>query len=286
MTRSKRRAGIVQLFQFPPERTNRRAFTLLEMLMTVAVLVVVVVLAAQIVNSASFTTRRGVVKMNTENRVRTLFDRMALDFKGMLKRSDIDSVFHKQEGNDRMMFYSQASGFYPEGVTGLTPKSPVSLIGYRVENNRLERLGKALIWNGVTTSTPAVSELAGDASAMVYLPVTLSGHWTCIGPEGAGDPDYQVLGRQVFRLEFCFLGKDGLFSGAYDSQQTVAVVVTIALNEDQNVSPVSNPTLPDGDSPGIADSWISALNATAFPERGGGLKVRVYQRFFPLGVMP
>jgi hypothetical protein len=261
------------------------------MLLAVAVLVLLVVLAAQMVNTASVIARRGAVKMDGDSRARAIFDRMALDFRAIVKRSDIDYSFQKETGSDRMTFYSQASGFYPEGVTGLTPKSPVSLVGYRVNHNRLERLGKALVWNGVTDSTPAVSGLSRDTPGMVFLPLTLSSQWNPAVSGTAADPDFQVLGRQVFRFEFCFLMKDGAFSTLFDRERSVAAVVTIAMLDNPNALPALNlddlaASLPDGDDPAVADRWSSAVETMIEKKRGSSTNIRVYQRFFQLGAQP
>jgi len=266
-------------------------FTLLEILLAVAVLVMLVVLAVQMVNTAGLIARSGVAKMNGESRARAVFDRMSLDFRAILKRPDIDYVFQKESGSDRMSFYSQASGFYPAGVTGLMPKSPVSLVGYRIDNNRLERLGKALIWNGVTDSTPTISLLSGDTSAMVFLPLKISAQWDLSGSGTGKDPDFQVIGSQVFRFEFCFLMKDGVFAPVFDPDRSIAVIVTIAMVDNQNVFPVLDLTelaasLPDGDDPGVADRWTSVIQTLTATRSGTLPNIRVYQRFFQLGAQP
>ena len=267
------------------------AFTLLEMLLAMAVLVMLVVLTAEMVNTASVIARRGAVKMDSDSRARAIFDRMALDFRAIVKRSDIDYLFQKETGSDRMAFYSQASGFYPEGVTGSTPKSPVSLVGYRVNHNRLERLGKALVWNGVTDSTPAASGLSRDTPGMVFLPLTLSSQWNSAVSGTDADLDFQVLGRQVFRFEFCFLTKDGVFSPLFEREQSVAAVVSIAMLDNPTAFPALNlddlaASLPDGDDPAVADQWSSAIG-TLVEKNGGSLpNIRVYQRFFQIGAKP
>src|SRR5260370_27842492 len=59
-----------------------------------------------------------------------------------------------QPGNDTIAFYSTVPGYYPSSGS----QSPVSLVAYRVNaQNRLERMGKGLVWNAVsTTDTPVV----------------------------------------------------------------------------------------------------------------------------------
>ena len=74
----------------------------------------------------------------------------------MLRRSDVDYYLktpaNVQPGNDQIAFYSEVPGYYPS--TGA--QSPISLVSYRINAQfRTERLGKGLLWNGVSPgSTP------------------------------------------------------------------------------------------------------------------------------------
>ena len=87
----------------------------------------------------------------------------------------------------------------------------MSLVAYRVNSdstsssyNKMERLGKGLVWNGVsTTDTP-----------VVFMPLLLLGDlWQSCHPEprrlrrAARDIDtgYEMIGPQVFRFEYCYL---------------------------------------------------------------------------------
>ena len=257
--------------------------SLLEMLLATAILVVATVLAAQILDSASAITHRGICKMNLDAQARMVFDRMSLDFKGGLRRGDIDYWFQKETGNDQWAFYSMASGFYPPGVTGLKPRSPVSVIGYRIANNHLERFAKALVWNGVTNSTPSTSGLTGSDSAMVFSPVTLHEQWAPAGSGAGSDPCFQVLSPDVIRMEICFQSRNATFSELFDPNNSTAVVVTLALVGGRNPDPNQlAANLPDGKDPGVADRWVEWAIAPSHP----GTEIRVYQRMFPIGLQP
>ena len=258
--------------------------TLLEMLLATAILVVAAVLVAQILDSASGITRSGISKMNLDAQARMVFDRMSLDFKAGLRRVDIDYWFQKEPGNDQWVFYSQASGFYPSGVTGLKPRSPVSVVGYRIANNHLERYAKALVWNGVTNSTPSTSNLTEADSAMVFSPVTIQEQWAQAGSGSGTDPCFQVLSPNVFRMEFCFQTRTAAFSELFDPNGSSAVVVTLALagarKTNVDLSQLAR-NLADGKDPGVADRWVDAMTANH-----EGTEIRVYQRVFQLGVWP
>src|ERR1700720_2005678 len=81
------------------ERTRRKikdvrhhgaGFTLAELLVSVGVLVLLVLLATQLLNSAATITILGHKRMDADSQTRQLFDRMAIDFAQMVKRSDVD----------------------------------------------------------------------------------------------------------------------------------------------------------------------------------------------------
>ena len=63
------------------------AFTLAELVVTVGVLVVLVLLFTQLLNSAASITTLGHKQMDTDSEARQLLDRMAIDFAQLVKRS-------------------------------------------------------------------------------------------------------------------------------------------------------------------------------------------------------
>ena len=139
--------------------------------------------------------------MDADSQARQLLDRMAIDFAQLVKRSDVDflakgtvapnSVGGAMAGNDQIAFYSTVPGYYPS--TG--SQSPVSLVAYRINSqNQMERMGKGLVWNGVsTTDTP-----------VVFMPITISATWPSY-KQRFGPDRYEVIGPQVFRFEYCYL---------------------------------------------------------------------------------
>ena len=214
------------------------AFTLVELLVATAVLVLLLVLILQLFNATSSVTGRGNARMDTDAQARALFDRMALDFDRIVKRADVDYYLkgrpaaNTQSGNDQIAFYSESAGYYPAGAVGVNTQSPVSLVAYRVNDgsnnaaaqNRLERLGKGLIWNGLsTTNVPA------SAQPMSFLPVPLASPLPVATPgpsptptpapvatpawpqagNMADDPDgdYEYMAPQVFRFEYYYILK-------------------------------------------------------------------------------
>src|SRR5262245_3694080 len=161
-------------------RIRRRGagFTLAELLVSIVVLVIIIFIASQLMTTATAITRTGNKHFDTDTQARVVFDRMALDFGQMVKRTDVDYYIkqpnkynghgnghgcgrgkNNDKGSDQIAFYSQVPGYYPPGSPA--EQSPISLVAYRVNeaNNsgdrygRLERMAKGLRWNGVDNGT-------------------------------------------------------------------------------------------------------------------------------------
>src|SRR5437773_12408402 len=116
-------------------RGYKAAFTLAELLVSIGVLVLLILVATQLLNSAATITTLGHKQMDADSQARQLLDRMAIDFAQMVKRNDLDffakgttapnSVGGAMAGNDRIDFFSQLPGYYPT-VSTTTTQSPVS----------------------------------------------------------------------------------------------------------------------------------------------------------------
>ena len=189
---------------------NRRfsvAFSLIEILVAVAILVILVLLFSQLMNSASALTRAGVKHISTDAQARATLDRIGLDIAHMVNRTDVDYYVkqptgynghgqghgygHKlqtgQQGSDQFAFFSlvtsstvtPCAGYYPSGYTPTTKESPIALVAYRVnaDSSRptylmLERMAKGLLWNGVDIGN---LNTASTNLPIVFLPQTISG---------------------------------------------------------------------------------------------------------------
>jgi len=150
-------------------------FTLVELMVSIAVLAIILVAAAQILSTTGKLTAVNNKHMDANDQARVVFDRMADDFARMVRRKDVDYLFWKNTAttgtlNDAMYFYTEGASYFdtstfnvPSGATYNSEKNSVSLVGYRVNNNggtypspassdpdyyQLERLGKALSWDG------------------------------------------------------------------------------------------------------------------------------------------
>lgn len=269
-----------------------RAFTLVELLVSVTVLTLLVVMFSSMVNSAATVATRGNKRMDSDSQVRPVFDRMAVDFSQMVKRSDVDyyvkSIVDPEPGNDLIAFFCNAQGYYPS--TGST--SPISLVAYRINSsagsslNRMERMSKGLLWNGVSTTN---KPLLFGLQAIIY-------NWPAATDNTSTDPDYELVGPQIFRFEYFYLLKTGFVSnlpGADGMQDVAAIAVAIAavdqksrvLLSDAQVTTLSSrlkdfdPAEPNYD---LMTSWQATLEGITDMRRTAINGVRIYQRYFYL----
>ena len=225
-------------------RRTREGFTLAELLVSIVVLIIITLMLTQLMTTSSAITRTAHKHIDTDTQARAVFDRMALDFAQMLKRTDIDYYVKQRsgyqghgnghgwgqgkngdKGSDQIAFFSHVPGYYPSGA-----QSPISLVAYRVNEStstnaaygRLERLAKGLLWNGVDNGTGQ-----NATYPIVFSPGQLI---ACNGPcdpwasawspainndnnAASRDDNYEVIGPGVFRFEYFYLLKDGRVTG-------------------------------------------------------------------------
>jgi competence protein ComGC len=229
---------ITKLFRVITARRGRAAFSLLEILVSIAVLTLLLLIVSGLMTSATTITRTGNKHIDTDTQARLVLDRMAIDFAQMLKRTDVDyyikqpdptkykghgnghgngqKVQSGQLGSDQIAFFSQVPGYYPSGAA-----SPLSLVAYRVNQDssqpaylKLERMGKGLLWNGVANSSNLNN--ANTLLPIVFLPQTITGMnrpwYAAVNNDNTNksqDADYEAIGPQVFRFEYYYLLKNG-----------------------------------------------------------------------------
>jgi prepilin-type N-terminal cleavage/methylation domain-containing protein len=292
------------------------AFSLVELLVAMAILTLMLAALLALINGAIGTTLTGGKHIDADTEARTALDRMAYDVSKMVKRQDVDYYFQKNPspGNDQMAFYSESSGYFTGVATPTTQGSTVSLVGYRINSTtlKLERLSKGLVWNGVAAPS--------GSSPMVFLPNLLTSTWNDIAGNGT-DPDYQIIGDQVFRMELCYLVHDSFTDpvlsdtpylppaaggatltiaqqDALIAQDLVAIVVTVAVLDSRSRAQITPAQLQaagadlvhvTGTTASGATSGIATLPAALWlgevENHGLGLpttvngQVRIYQRY-------
>jgi prepilin-type N-terminal cleavage/methylation domain-containing protein len=278
-------------------------FTLTELLVSIAVLTALVLLFSRLFISATSLTTSGNKRMDTDAQVRPLFERVAVDFAQMIKRSDVDffgkgtgvpnSVGGSMPGNDQLAFYSNVPGYHSSGVS----PSPISVVAYRIGANKLERMAKALLWNGDT----------GSGMPMVFLPLTIATNWptaTDLTAAPTPEPDAELIGPYVFRFEYYYILKNGTSSvtpwdasaghtSATGLQDVAAISISMAA-----LDPKSRLLISDGDlsalagtmndfsasmNPGdLLSQWQRALYAATGLARPSISSVRLYEHTFSI----
>jgi prepilin-type N-terminal cleavage/methylation domain-containing protein len=279
-------------------KADQRGFTLAEMLISVAILALLVVFVSHIFSAAASVTTTGQKHVDSDLQARQLFNRMAVDFAQMIKRSDVDSYLKgldPETGNDRIAFFSQVPGYYPS--TG--PKSPTSLVAYRINAvsnsasfNKMERMGKGLLWNGASATD----------KPLIFGPTpTLINNWPSATSGDPTDPnyqdaDYELIGPQIFRLEYFYFLKDGTVAVAPSSDGIMGVAsisMCIAVVDPKSKVLLSNSQLSTlagkmndfstSMKPGdLVWQWQASVDNTTDMPRTAISAIRFYQRAFHL----
>jgi len=295
-------------FTLPKQRHRFSAFTLAELLITMSVLVLLVFLLTQLLNSAATTMTLGNKRMDTDSQARQLLDRMAIDFDQMLKRTDV-SYYVKtgstQPGNDQIAFFSAVPGYYSQGYN-----SNASLVAYRVNAdstsasyNKLERMGKGLALNGAYTNSTPLLFLDGTTNT------TILGAWPAAASSTTTDPDYETAGPQVFRFEYYYLLSSNFFTpnqlsagpwasiNTFSVKDVAAIIVAIAVIEPKSkvllttanmekLAGTNGQTSPlvdftTGSVPGqLLSTWQTALDGITDMPRPAISGIRLYERYF------
>lgn len=267
---------------------GKGGFTLIEMLVAVAILTMLVVLVAQMVGSVATGTSSSSKHISADDEARLVFDRMTADFAGMVTRPEVNPLWVTNRGNDAFYFYSQAPGLFTNTSSTVNSDSQIALIGYRVTTNGLERLGKGLGWDDLVFATNQSISISTATAT-----------------------EYSAIAPSVFRLEYTLFMKpgstnsNGTTNGANvhaptnnlgQSMNDVAgVVIAIGILDQasRKITPASTingwsndtTTFPDAGVTGIPiGSWITnarMLPASSLPAAARS-QIRVYQRYFPL----
>jgi prepilin-type N-terminal cleavage/methylation domain-containing protein len=202
--------------------TRQRGFTLVELLVSVALLALMVTLLARLIASATNTIQIGQQRIDIDSQVRPLFERMALDFSQMVQRTDVDfygkgtAAGGAMTGaalgtiNDRIAFYSGVPGDY----SGAGSHSPFSVVAYKVNSStgatnkdvytRFQRMAYGLLMNGDSSDV--------KNGPLVFGPTKISDIWTSVKSNATTDTKYEIASAQIFRFEYYYLLTNGSFS--------------------------------------------------------------------------
>lgn len=277
----------------PASQTDRAhgafAFTLVEVLVSMSILALLAMLIMQLINGAAQTATNAEKRIGSEAQARLIFERMATDFAGLASRPDVNFLFSKHSGNDEFYFFAEASGYFAPGTVSANPRmgSPYSLVGYRLNNGvgggqryELERAGRGLLWSDGGIASGA------SATQMVFLPLTIEDTFAGVLSDPYNNssnlrpggnslvPQWDVIGDQVLRLEFCFMLADGSISDI-----PVAPAASPLQNRlNATAAPAANDDLTAGF--GAGSRWYDTSHKIAYQCLSAGTGEAVWE---PLG---
>jgi prepilin-type N-terminal cleavage/methylation domain-containing protein len=274
-------------------RVRKSGFTLVELLVACSILALLVVLVAQMVGSASSVTGNSKKRLDADDEARLVFDRVAGDINGMVKRRDINPLFLGSNGNDSFYFYSQAPAY---STNAAASNSQIALIGYSVTNSGigLVRFSMGQAWDSLAFSNPSLTTITATSAT-----------------------NFHVIAPDVFRMEYALRMKPGSVNnnGSVNGTNVVfqtnnagqalrdvsgivlaiaildptsrQVVGTNALTSLAGVMADANTSSPNSavslTAPAIpADEWkTNALISSGIPPAARG-QIRIYQRYIPI----
>lgn len=273
-----------------------RGFTLVELLVSSAVLLLVILLVAQITDGAARSVALGGRRIDADTQARLIFNRLSADFSGLLIRSDVDYSSFKQPaatlppdytaadgsalsfpanlqpGNDRFACYTETSGYSTE-LSG-TQKAPVALVAWQVAPDpatgkpALLRKGQGLGW-----------ESGGSGAGVVrFLPSAIADQWPALFSD---TQSYSAIGEQVFRLEYLYLLKSRgsrparLSLTPWDADSTLVPAHT-SVDGFRDVSAINiSIAILDTSSRVIVSNFIPLTNALPDAAESGGSVIPV-----------
>jgi hypothetical protein len=145
-------------------------------------------------------------------------------------------------------------------------------------------MGKGLAWNGVSSGWVPI----------VFLPQTISGNWPSAVNTSVADSSYEVIGPQVLRFEYCYLGTDGSLSITPPGISSMAaIIVDIAVIDSKSKVLLNNTQITSlagqlvdysaSMVPGqLRTNWQNTLNTNATLPRPALSGIRLYERCFYL----
>ena len=182
---------------------RRDAFTLVEILVSLAILSLIVVMVAQILSGSSLAISQNTKLMSAVDAAQGVFQQIDMDVSNMLLRDDVDYSFVKATagssgnpaGNDSLAFYSNSSGLSSTGVPATGSPRPLSIVAYQVAQNSTSNLleldygAQQIDWASGGSEPFTVT----SATQLLTTPNTL--------PTVA---NFTLLAPEVIRMEICF----------------------------------------------------------------------------------
>ncbi len=252
----------------PARRSD--AFTILEILVTCAVLALLTTILAGLFSNFVGLTDSSTDRIESGNESRTIFDRLAFDLDASVRRGGIGIEFLKN---------SQAVG----SVT--SPNDAIRFLAATRTTSAASRFARIGYEVGEATSTSP--GYASTALLRCAEPFLWTDDVTRVDPSAAAD--LQPLGRGVFRLELAFLTTDGTLVATPPPADEISAVVCATASLDAD----SLAKLTSAQRASLATALLDAANGSA-PSTAWtvddfsayppfvGRNVRFNQRYLPL----
>lgn len=161
--------------------------TLIELLVTMAILTLILTLAVQVAESARMAIKLTESQSSNDATARLIFDRISRDLSQILIREDARIELKSKPGNDAFAFLTQAKGFTTTGAAG---ERNVSLVSYSLVHDA--SLGEQLLRG-------SCGHLCNDAASDA-LTLDASLPFPAISAN-----NLQTLSNQLLRLEIEYL---------------------------------------------------------------------------------
>ncbi len=207
----------------PVHRSSRAsaAFTLIELMVSIAVLGLLGGMVMQLLGSASRLTSNSRKTGDCDTEARFVLDQISADLSRRVRRPDVDAFVGKLKGDDLLYFFGETPGYSP--TLTAQERSTISLVGYRLKapteeggHYALQRYARALPWAS-TTKDIAMPFVVLTGTPSKPLPATTLSGSSGTGAGGsfpkvlsqdkAEDVYYQTIGENIVRFEISLLRK-------------------------------------------------------------------------------
>jgi len=237
-------ASRTQVIGRASRHASREGFTLIEILVSFAVLALILVLTSQFISDTTTIIQHDNRRMDAFAAARAVLDRLSLDWDNRAGASSASPAYDKIAGDDALSFYSRTPAY--EGGDRSVP----SHVGYRMRSHPVH--GRAL-------ERAAIGENWFDGATPVAFPPT---------PDVAIDEtEFSRTGQGIIRFELGFLVVD-TGTGAWTwrvappapgSAESLRAIVAFLVSVDS----VSIQTIPASDRTGLLNNL-----AAQFPDSG------------------
>lgn len=217
-----------------------RAFTLVEVLVAEAVVLILLAVVMQLIFGVAQTAQGQRRRLESLGEERQSLDRLNLDWTARVRRSDISAQFTKQAGNDQIGFLTQVQSY--DGKRQLAWVSyQVGTVNQTLKGSQVAQtsaLERGILGYNWSPSDPAPSD--NPVLSFPFTPPALN--------------NLEPLSEAIFRLEFCLLQKvpaDQPAASVYtvnsalnlNSTNLVGIVVAVASLDQQSRQLISQQQL-------------------------------------------